>query len=171
MKTTLFITLFLCAFNAAPLLAQDFNVPANYKFEEAADYDKYDADIIAAAKWLVNTPLNEQDKKRKEVTAFVVKWINGSPTVTVELNEIIIDFDTKNPGMVVIFMASSARYVLENGKVDNMREKHKAALRDLIVVYKSGKGITKDKKMEKLIKADEDGKLDEWLDENLKIEH
>ncbi|MFZ1632918.1 MAG: hypothetical protein WAT43_03530 [Chitinophagales bacterium] len=171
MKTTLFITLFLYAFNAAPLLAQDFNVPANYKFEEAADYDKYDADIIAAAKWLVNTPLNEQDKKRKEVTAFVVKWINGSPTVTVELNEIIIDFDTKNPGMVVIFMASSARYVLENGKVDNMREKHKAALRDLITVYKSGKGITKDKKMEKLIKADEDGKLDEWLDENLKIEH
>ncbi|MBK8343138.1 MAG: hypothetical protein IPL12_07285 [Bacteroidetes bacterium] len=73
--------------------------------------------------------------------------------------------------MVVIFMASSARYVLENGKVDNMREKHKAALRDLITVYKSGKGITKDKKMEKLIKADEDGKLDEWLDENLKIEH
>ncbi len=171
MKTTFFITLFLCAFNAAPLLAQDFNVPANYKFEEAADYDKYDADIIAAAKWLVNTPLNEQDKKRKEVTAFVVKWINGSPTVTVELNETIIDFDTKNPGMVVIFMASSARYVLENGKVDNMREKHKAALRDLIAVYKSGKGITKDKKMEKLIKADEDGKLDEWLDENLKIEH
>jgi len=39
----------------------------------------------------------------------------------------------------------------------------------MIGVYKSGKGIKKDKKMEKLIKSNEDDKLDEWLSENLKV--
>jgi bacterioferritin (cytochrome b1) len=50
-----------------------------------------------------------------------------------------------------------------------MRAKHRAALRDMISVYKTGKGIKKDKKMEKLIKSEEEGKIDEWLAENLKI--
>ncbi len=51
-----------------------------------------------------------------------------------------------------------------------MRAKHRAALRDMIAVYKNGKNIKKDKKMEKLIKSDEEGKIDEWLAEYLKIE-
>ena len=62
------------------------------------------------------------------------------------------------------------KYVLENNYSTDMRAKHKEALHDMIKVYQSGKGIQKDKKMEKLIKADEEGKLDDWLSDNLKIE-
>jgi hypothetical protein len=80
-----------------------------------------------------------------------------------------MDFEKKNEGMLVLYMAGSARYVLENNYSKDMRSKHKAALRDMINVYKTGTGINKDKKMEKLIKSDDEGKLDEWLAENLKI--
>jgi hypothetical protein len=66
-------------------------------------------------------------------------------------------------------MASCAKYVLENDYSKDMRAKHRAALRDMMTVYNSGNGIKKDKKMEKLIKSDADGKLDEWLEENLKV--
>lgn len=81
-----------------------------------------------------------------------------------------MDFEKKNEGMLLLYMAFSAKYVLENNYSKNMRAKQKAALSDMILVYKSGKGIHKDKKMEKLIKSDEEGKLDEWLEENLKID-
>jgi hypothetical protein len=148
---------------------QDFNLPSNYQFNTREDYSKYEKDIVEAAKWLVATPLNEQSDKRKEVSAFVVTWINGSPTVNVEINPTIMDFDKKNPGMLVLYMAGSAKYVLENNYSTDMRAKHKATLHDMIQVYKSGKGIKKDKKMEKLIKSEEEGKMDEWLDQNLKI--
>jgi hypothetical protein len=80
-----------------------------------------------------------------------------------------MDFEKKNPGMLVLYMACSAQYVLENDYSKDMRAKHRSALRDMMAVYKAGTGITKDKKMEKLIKSDEDGKIDEWLSENLKI--
>lgn len=151
------------------IYSQTFEVPQNYEFKQAADYTKYEKDIIEAAKWLIETPLNEQADKRKEVSKFVVTWINGSPTVNVEINPTIMDFEKKNEGMLTIYMAGSARYVLENNYSKDMRSKHKAALHNMISVYKTGKGIKKDKKMEKLIKNDEEGKLDEWISENLKI--
>jgi hypothetical protein len=150
--------------------AQDFKVPVNYQLKAKEDYAKYEKDIINAANWLVSNPLNENEAKRKEVSAFVVEWLIGSPTVNVEINPTINDFEKKNQGMLIIYMASSAKYVLENNYSTDMRAKHKAALHDMIRVYKEGKGIQKDKKMEKLIKSDDEGKLDEWLADNLKIE-
>jgi hypothetical protein len=125
--------------------------------------------MIAAADWLKATPLNEQPDKRKVVSRFVLDWVNGSPTVTVELDKTIMDFEIKNPGMLIIYMASSSRFVLANNYSKDMRAKQAYALQDMIAVYKAGAGIKKDKKMEKLIKSYEDGKLNEWLEENLKI--
>ena len=151
------------------VIGQNFEVPANYQFNTKDDYSRYEKDIIDATRWLQSTPFNEQKEKRQEVSAFVIKWINGSPTVNVEINPTIMDFEEKNQGMLALYMAGSAKYVLENNYSKDMRAKHKAALKGMIAVYKSGKGIKKDKKMEKLIKSDEDGKLDEWLAENLKI--
>ncbi|HSN60794.1 MAG TPA: hypothetical protein VLR49_07655 [Ferruginibacter sp.] len=151
--------------------SQDFQVPKDYTLKVAADYTKYEPDMIAAAKWLQSVPLDEQAEKRKQVSAFVVSWVNGSPTVSVELNSNIIDFEKKNTGMMVLFMAGCAQYVLENNYSKDMRAKHTAALKTMMQVYKAGKGIKKDKKMEKLIKADEAGAMDEWLADNLKVNY
>lgn len=150
--------------------AQDYSIPANYKLGCSEDYAQYEKDIIQASKWLVQTPLNEQSQKRLDVSQFVFKWVNGSPTVNVEITPAIMDFEKKNPGMLIIFMASSARYVLENNYSTDVNAKHKAALHDMVTVYKTGKGIEKDKKMDKLVKADETGNLDGWMKTNLKIQ-
>lgn len=166
-KNFLFTSFLLLTGNM--LYSQSFEVPENYQLKVAADYVPYERKIIEAANWLKATAFDDQVELRKKVSAFVVTWINGSPTVNVELNSIIIDFNKKNEGMLILFMASCAKYVLENNYSKDMRAKHKAALRDMMSVYKSGTGIRKDKKMDKLIKADEEGKLDEWLEENLKI--
>lgn len=167
MKKLFFFTVMLSS--CIHLFAQDFVIPANYKLETKEDYTVYEKDIIAAANWLQATPFTQEIEKRKMVSAFVLKWVNGSPTVNVELNETIFNFEKKNEGMLILFMAASSRYVLENNYSKDMRAKHRSALKALIEVYKSGKGISKDKKMDKLVKADEEGKLDQWLEENLKI--
>lgn len=169
MKLLKFLLIALVGFLPAKLYSQAFEVPVSYELKVAADYARYEKDIIAASKWLKKIPLDEQAEKRRLVSKFVLEWVMGSPTVNVDLTNVISDFEKKNKGMMVIYMASSAQYVLENNYSKDMRAKHRAAFRDMMAVYKSGTGISKDKKMEKLIKADEDGKLDEWLDENFKI--
>jgi hypothetical protein len=155
---------------AGKSFSQEYSVPVNYQLNSKDDYVKYEPNIVEAANWLVNTPLNEQKDKRKEVSAFVVQWTSGSPTVNIEITPVIMDFEKKNEGMLVIWMASSSKYVIENNHTTDVRAKQKAALHDMIKVYQSGKGIKKDKKMEALIKSDTEGNLDKWLEENLKME-
>jgi hypothetical protein len=168
MRISSFLLLCSFFFLSKNSFAQDFNVPESYHFSSKEDYATYEKDIIGAARWLLATPLNEQEAKRKEVSSFVVQWISGSPTVTIALYPIISDFEKKNQGMMMIYLASGARYVLENGYSKDNRAIEKAALLDMISVYQTGKGINNDKKMEKLIKAKEENKLDDWLDHNMK---
>lgn len=167
MKKT-FAIILLSILLTTSTFAQDFRVPAGQiKFKE--DYSEYEKDIIAADKWLVKTPFDEQPERRQQVNQFIFDWVNGSPTVFCEITPVILDFQKKNPGMLLIYMGSVARYVLEHNYSNDTIPKQKAALQDMITVYKSGKGIKKDKKMEKLIKAMDEGKLEEWIGENMKL--
>ena len=149
--------------------AQNFEVPSGYTLKVKEDYARYEKDVIAATNWLQATALDEQQEKRKEVSAFLMDWVNGSPTVNVEINPTIMDFEKKNNGMLMLYMAGSAKYVLEHDYSKDRRAKQKYALQMMMDVYKMDKGIKKDKKMDKLIKQTEEGKLDEWLEQNLKI--
>lgn len=127
-------------------VAQNFEVPADYSFKVKEDYTRYEKEVIAAADWLQATPLNEQQDKRKNVSAFLMEWINGSPTVNVEINPAIMDFEKKNTGMLILYMAGSAKYVLANNYSKDMRTKQKFALQILMDVYKKDSSIKKDKK-------------------------
>ncbi|MBI5372102.1 MAG: hypothetical protein HZA79_08760 [Sphingobacteriales bacterium] len=169
MKLLRLIPLFSLLFILVKAEAQEFTVPKDVTLNVAEDYARYEKDIIAAANWLKTVPLNEQPEKHKEVYAFVLKWIIGSPTVSVSLNATIADFEKKNDGLMLIYMAGCAKYVLENNYSKDRLAKERAALRDIIAVYKAGQGIKKDKKMEQLVKSEEAGELDAWIAENLKI--
>jgi hypothetical protein len=149
--------------------SQDFEVPGDYSFEKKEDYARYEKDIIAASKWLFANPLDKQTFKRKGVAKFVAEWVLGSPTVEVELNEVIMDFEKKNPGMMVLFMAGCSQYVLENNYSKDVLAKHRFALQAMINYYKGDNGVNKDKKLDKLVKQAEAGKLDEWIEEYFPI--
>ncbi len=162
MKKASTLILLCILFTNTQIIAQDFRVPAGQiKLKE--DYTEYEKDIIAADKWLVKTPFDEQPERRQQVNRFIFDWVNGSPTVYCEITPVILDFQKKNPGMLCIYMGGVARYVLEHNYSNDTIPKQKAALMDMITVYKSDKGIKKDKKMEKLIKAVDEGKLEEWM--------
>lgn len=171
MKKIVFLTSAILFLNAFQLIAQAFEVPPNFQLSVKEDYARYEKDIIAAEKWLVATPINEATDKRKAAGAFVFQWVSGSPTVNCDVTAIVVDFEKKNPGMLIVYMAATARYVLENNYTKDREATHRAALARLIGFYKANQDLKKDKKMEKLTKADADGKMEEWLKENFKIEN
>lgn len=165
-STLLLSLLFVCNL---PVFSQSFEVP-EYRLDKKEDYAKYEKDIIAASKWLFSHSMSKETIKRKQVAKFVAEWVMGSPTVDVELNKVIMDFEEKNPGMLVLFMAGCSQYVLENNYSKDMRAKHRFALRAMAEYYKGDNSTEKDKKMEKLVKQIDAGKLDEWIEENLPIQ-
>ncbi len=166
-KTSLiFLALTLIVLSGPNIFAQaTFEVPSNYQLNVKEDYAKYEADIIAASNWLEKNDLDKEPEKRKEVSAFVMKWIIGSPSVNVSLTEQIQKLYGKNASLLIIYMGSYTRHFLENKSSATVFSGTKAGLTSMMNVYKKGIDIKKSKEMEKLIKLAEENKIDEYITE------
>lgn len=148
--------------------AQEFTLPANIVLKTNRDYLKYEKDVLAAISWLEQTPLNEQGEKRKRISAFVQQWVSGSPNVSVKMYAEIMVFYDANPDLLTNYMGGWTRYVLGNPGDTIDFNANMAGLKSVIAVYKTGKGIKKDPKTEKLVKLDREGKLEAWAREHFK---
>ena len=99
--------------------SQDFEVPKNYKLEKVEDYAIYEQDIINSVNWLLTTPIDEQVSKRKEVNQFLLKWLTGSPNVSIEIQGEIVTFMGTSPELLMVFMGAWAKYSLETKDFDD----------------------------------------------------
>lgn len=169
-KLKLFFSTFaLIALCNTNLSAQTtFDVPPNAELNSKEDFVKYEPDIIAASKWLEATDLDKEIEKRKQVSAFVLKWVIGSPTVNVSIDEQLGKIYGKNADLLLIYLSSYTRYFLENKSTATKFLGTKAGLTSIMNVYKKGIEITKSKEMDKLIKLTEENKLDDYINEKFK---
>lgn len=168
MKNLFFSLLCIICMSAGMISAQDFNVPKEIKLDNAGDYVKYEKDIVSCVNWLEATPLNEQADKRKNASAFLILWITGSPTVSIELQDYVLDLTKKNNDFLTLYMGGWTRFAIENPNEKDQSKFHLAGLKSIIKVYNAGKGVKKDKNVQELVEADEKGELGKWLEEKLK---
>ena len=147
-----------------------FDVPENIVLKTQDDYTKYESAIIEAAKWLEENDLNKEPDKRQQVIDFVIRWLEGSTAVTLELTEPIAKLYDKNDPLLGVFLVSYARNALENKGSPNKFNATKAAVTSIMTVYKKGIGITKNKQMEKAMKMANENKLDDFIVEVLRVE-
>lgn len=149
--------------------AQDFELPTNIKLDKAEDYAKYNTDIVNAVTWLENTPIEEQTDKRTLVSAFLMQWMSGTPTLTISVHAFQVELTEKNPDLLMTFLGAYSKFVIENpSQKEDTLAANVAGFQSLLKVYKNnkGKGIKKDKKVEKLLKLD-DVKLKKWVKKQL----
>ena len=84
MKKFIFIS--VLSLIASVTYGQSFQVPKNYVLVKAEDYKPYEKDIVKCIDWLNTTPPNTETDTRQEAWIFIMKWIEGSPTVMVYVN-------------------------------------------------------------------------------------
>ena len=151
------------------LYGQEFQVPKNVKIENDADCDKYQADILQSIEWMINTPINDQVKKRKEVNSFFIQWLTVTSKVSVVYNTDIANFTESKPEFMMIFMAGWTKYVLETKDNTNKLMGNIKGIDAVIDFYNKNKEeIGKDKAIEKLIKLKKDNKLEDHINKFLK---
>jgi hypothetical protein len=169
MKTKTFTISVLLTLFTAVINAQNFEVPKNYVLNIAADYAKYEKDIIACANWMENTPLNVDEQKRIEANTFLMKWLTGSPTVSINLNaDIVVKCTDKNSDLLMLFLAGWTRYSLENNYSKDQQKGYFEGFKSMINVYNKGILIKKDKDLESLIALHNKGELEAWIKDNIK---
>lgn len=143
--------------------AQNVHVPQNYSLETSSDYRANAPAVKKCLEWLLETPLHEFPDKRDEVNAFVMLWLTGTPTLTVETKSSLMPFIEKNEELFYTFVHALSLYHIKNREV----EKHadvEFALSEVIRMYRKSKGLSKDDEMKELRRARRWGNLDEWIE-------
>jgi len=150
-------------FLSTSLLAQEVEIPNDLKLENAEEYKKTEQLVLNSTDWLLKTPISENPNKRKEINAFLMKWMSGSPTVSIELVSGIVPLDC--PDCLMSFMSGWTKYSLENDYSKNKVECAGAGAENTIEFYlKNKSALGKNSDMEKLIKQQKKGKLKKYIE-------
>jgi hypothetical protein len=96
-------------------------------------------------------------------------WLLGSPTVSVEMNNQVMNLFEDNPRLMTIYFSSATRYVLQNKGSATKFNTVKAALVSVIKVYNKQIGISKTKALKNLLSANDNNKLDEYTVNEMKV--
>ena len=157
------IPLFVLLFISTILISQEVEIPNNLSLKKAEDFKKAEPLVLQSIDWLSQTPVSENTTKRKEVNGFLMQWISGSPSVTIELISGIVPLDC--PECLMSFMTGWTKYSLENNYSKNKLECVLAGVENAIGFYTSNKSeIGKNSDMEKLIKMKTKGKLKKFVE-------
>jgi hypothetical protein len=141
-----------------------YEPPKNYTLIKREDYAVYNMEIIEASKWLEETPIQKEAKKRKEVNKFVIKWLAGSPEVTINITDELRKIIYKNDNYMAIYFATYSKDVIAN-KESTAFSAAKAACTSLIKAYLNS-DVKSFPAMEKLVEAYQSNKLDSYIMEN-----
>lgn len=132
------------------------------------DYAKAEPMFLQAVEWLNETALDQQLELRQRTNAFVFSWLNGSPTVKMVIGEGLMKLVKDNPNLAFIYFGNYCTFCIKNPDNQYAWDAATAGLRAVAKVYKKGVGVKKTKLLTKLVEAVDGGKLEEWMDENLK---
>jgi len=104
------------------------------------------------------------------VNAFLLMWMTGTPSITIAVHDFQTEMTTKNPSLLITFLGGWSKFAIENpSDKDNELMGNIAGFQSIINVYNlnKGDGMTKDRKIEKLVKMDAK-ELEEWIGKKLK---
>ncbi len=134
-----------------------------YQLKTKEDYAKYEQDVINGYNWLMDNPINLEATKRKEVNAFLIQWMTGSPNVSIKLSEKIVTYlDCEE--CLIMFMGGWAKYALESKDFKNKVKGNLAGTESVIKFYLlNKKSLGQNKAIEKFVKLKEEKKLEEYI--------
>jgi len=138
-----------------------------YEFDSEEDYEAFEEDFLNCYTWLQNNPVTHPS--RILANGIVVKWLTGTPSVTIKLSSYVTEFSEKNPDLLILFMGGWAAYTLEVGKANaDDLEANMKGMEAVLDYYEKGEafGLVKDGKAQKFIKLRDKGKLRAYIEKN-----
>jgi len=143
--------------------AQEYEVPKHYIFKTNADYLTAEPEILKTINWLEKTPWHQETRKRDEAKAFVLKWIDGSPDVTINLNSEVVHLAKDNPELLGSYMFGYTKYaLLHKTDFDDTKAK-KSGVKAIIDKYAAESSHRQNSEVDKVTAIDKEGKLDNWI--------
>ncbi|SHF55282.1 hypothetical protein [Dysgonomonas macrotermitis] len=164
MKKVVFFTLFCVSAFICWSQNPKYNVPEEYSLVLPEDYSKYEPQILETIDWYLWRSVALDADRQKEASIFFMKWITGSPTVTVDIHIEFIKYTTETPGLLMPFIMGWVKYSLENNYSKDRVKACNAGIVTAVNYYNKNKGFLSEnkeiKKYENLIKKN---KLEKFI--------
>ena len=161
------ITLCLFLTVSLALRAQDLVIPQNLTLESHDDYMNTEKLVVQCIDWLQQTTFGEEKEERKKVQNFLLRWMSGSPTVTIQIKEGLIPLD--KPEILMAFMQGWTRYSLLHKKANSVVDCAMAGVEYALDVYNKNKRyLGRLRLMEKLIERKQKQQLRIFIERKFK---
>ncbi|MEM6349002.1 MAG: hypothetical protein AAF927_34265 [Bacteroidota bacterium] len=160
-KIILFSTLIFVSLST--ISAQDFTAMANIKLDKEEDYRNSEEELKQCIKYLNEVGLDGNEISRQYAKMFAMRWLIGSPYVTLEIGPIATKLAKKNPDLLINYMGGWTLAALENPET-TAEEGNLAGVRTVYEYVKAGNAVKLDGTLKKLMKAGDAGELEAWIE-------
>jgi len=115
-------------------------VPNDYSFKSAKDYEEQESAVFECMSWLAGKPLHEDRTVRSQALIYVMLWLSGSPSMTINTYSEFLIFEDECPEMVPELINFLALEMRRKG-AKNEKERHSGAIKMLLELYKKSEGL------------------------------
>lgn len=136
------------------------------RLDKPSDYEKADSAALGASKYLLNTPVAKDDVQRSKSMQFMIRWMEGTPDYTFNLDGLASRISGYNVDIIGIYLASMVKFCLENKEQSkNQRLLEYSAVKTLLSYCSlPTNGVKIKGELKKLKEAENKGQLEKYLD-------
>lgn len=162
-------TILAAFFLSQQLYAQSLKVPKDVKYEVGDDYALFEEDVLKVCDWMINGKVTVEFKIQwKDAADFLLKWIEGSPTVYIPVQQEFAGYVSKEPALLMVFMSGWTKYSLENKIIHDNVNGNLAGINAVIQFYQTNqKQLGKIEEVEKLVKMKNKNTLLAYIKKNV----
>jgi hypothetical protein len=165
MKTKFFISAILLVGCLMVSKAQDYSMLKDIKLKEKEDFVKAEDKILECTKYILTTPIDNENTNRNNALQFMLRWMDGTPDYTFNLDETVGKLAQSSDALLGVYMACMCRYVLENKDKakDDKDVKYNSVLLLIDYAKDSNNKVDISGEMENLIRANDEHRLKEYI--------
>ncbi len=119
---------------------------------------------------LFTLPPKEEPEWRRQAAAFLHQWLEGNPRVKSNVTSLILRLEERNPGMRLLFEAGCIRHALAGAEPVAPQQQIAVVLGWMMRYYEEQPGLRRDKIMKSMIRARDEGRLDQWIRSEMGME-
>jgi CRISPR/Cas system CMR-associated protein Cmr5 small subunit len=165
MKTRFFVSVILFLGFVMVGNAQDYSKLKDIELKEKEDFAKAEDKILECSKYILTTPVDDENTNRINALKFMFRWMDGTPEYTFTLDETVDKLGQTNDALLGVYMACMSRYVLENKDKakDEKDVKYNSVLMLIDYARDPNNKVEITGEIENLIKAKDEHRLKEYI--------
>lgn len=136
------------------------------KLKKKGDYKAAEPSVTQAVNYVLSTPFVKEERNRVNATAFIIKWMSGTPHYTFTLDEKVVgNLLEENPDLMGLYMACMIKYSFENKDAASQEKNVTLNALKLLLTYCDDKknNIKMTEQLKKLSDANKKGSLEKEL--------